>query len=62
MTTDNIAYGTYAALTVTTLQSLANDAADPFAGWQSARVSNVATLADDYEIRCIADGEHRARQ
>lgn len=50
MTTDNIAYGTYAALTVTNLQSLANDAADPFAGWQSARVSNVATLADDYEI------------
>lgn len=49
-TTDNIAYGTYTAMTVTNLQSLANDATDPFAGWQSARVSNVATLAVDYEI------------
>jgi hypothetical protein len=50
MTTDNIKYGTYTALTVTNLQSLAIDTADPFAGWQSDRVSNVATLADDYEI------------
>ena len=38
MTTDNIAYGTYTAMTVTNLQSLANDAVDPFAGWQSALV------------------------
>lgn len=50
MTTDKIAYDTYTAMTVTNLQSLANDATDPYAGWQSARVSNVVTLADDYEI------------
>jgi len=50
MTTDNIAYGSYTALTVTNLQSLANDATDPFGGWQSARVSNVSALAVDYEI------------
>jgi hypothetical protein len=43
-------YGTYTALTVTNLQSLANDATDPFSSWQSARVSNVSTLALDYEI------------
>ncbi len=51
MTTLNVAYGTYAALTVTNLQSLANDASDPFAGWQSAVIDNRTTLADDYEIR-----------
>lgn len=50
MTTEQIAYGTYVALTVTNLQSLANDATDPFAGWQSARVSNLSLLADDFEI------------
>lgn len=50
MATNNIAYGTYTAMTVTNLQSLANDAIDVFAGWQSARVSNVSTLALDYEI------------
>lgn len=44
------AYGTYTALTVTNLQSLSNDATDPFGGWQSARVSNVSNLALDYEI------------
>ena len=43
-------YGTYTALAVTALQSLANDATDVFAGWQSTRVSNLSTLADDYEI------------
>lgn len=48
--TSNILYGTYTAMTVTNLQSLATDASDPYAGWQSARVSNVATLADDYEV------------
>lgn len=37
-------------MTVTNLQSLANDATDPFAGWQSARVSNLTTLATDYEV------------
>lgn len=52
VTTDNIAYGTYVAMTVTNLQSLATDATDPFGGWQSARVDNqTATKADDYEIR-----------
>lgn len=52
MTTDNIAYGTYTAMTVTNLQSLANDATDVFAGWQSDRVDNqTTTKADDYEIR-----------
>ena len=51
MSTDNIAYGTYTAMTVTNLQSLANDATDPYAGWQSARVDNQTSVkADDYEI------------
>lgn len=47
MATVNIAYGTYAALTVTNLNSLASSAT---AGWQSARVSNLSNLALDYEI------------
>jgi hypothetical protein len=47
-TTQNV--GTYTTLGVTNLQSLANDATDPFSGWQSGRVSNVSTLALDYEI------------
>lgn len=50
MATGGVAYGSYTAMTVTNLQSLANDATDPFAGWQSARVSNVSTLAPDYEV------------
>lgn len=50
MTTHSIAYGTYAALTVTNLQSLANDATDPYGGWQSARVSNLSDLAIDREF------------
>lgn len=45
-----ITYGTYIALAVTNLQSLANDSSDPFSGWQSARVDNTAAKADDYEI------------
>ena len=45
-----ISYDTYTAMTVTNLQSLANDAIDVFAGWQSARVSNVTVKALDYEI------------
>ncbi len=50
-TTDNIAYGTYTAMTVTNLQSLAIDTSDPYAGWQSARVDNqTTTKADDFEI------------
>jgi hypothetical protein len=50
MATGGVAYGTYTAMTVTNLQSLANDSTDPFGAWQSARVSNVSTLAQDYEI------------
>lgn len=47
-TTNKISYGTYTAMTVTNLQSLASSAT---AGWQSARVDNqTATLALDYEI------------
>lgn len=54
MTTENIAYGTYTALAVTSLQSLANSAADPFTAWQSARVDNqTATKAIDYEVQIL---------
>ncbi len=50
-TTDNIAYGTYTAMTVTNLQSLLADATDPYVAWQSARVDNQTSVkADDYEI------------
>jgi hypothetical protein len=48
MATVNIAYGTYTALTVTSLQSLASSAT---AGWQSARIDNQSSVkALDYEI------------
>ncbi len=47
MATVNVAYGTYTALTITNLNSLASSAT---AGWQSARISNISTLALDYEI------------
>lgn len=48
MATENIAYGTYTALTVTNLQSLASSAT---AGWQSARIDNQTSVkALDYEI------------
>lgn len=50
MATGGVAYGTYTAMTVANLQSLANDSSDPFVAWQSARVPNHATLAQDYEI------------
>lgn len=51
VTTDNIAYGSYTAMTVTNLQSLAIDTTDPFAGWQSARVDNQTSVkADDFEV------------
>lgn len=44
----NQSYGSYTALTVTNLNSLANSAT---VGWQSARVDNqTATKALDYEI------------
>lgn len=43
-----VAYGTYTALTVTNLQSLASSAT---AGWQSARVDNQTSVkAIDYEF------------
>ena len=50
MSVTTIIYGAYTAMTVTNLQSLANAAADPFAGWQSDRVSNLASNAMDYNI------------
>ena len=50
MATATTNYGTYTAMTVTNLQSLASDATDPFGGWQSERVSNVSTRAMDYEV------------
>lgn len=44
-------YGTYTAMTVTNLQSLASDSTDVYAGWQGARVDNFTTVkADDYHI------------
>jgi hypothetical protein len=50
----NITYGTWTSMTVTNLQSLANDSTDPFAGWQSARVDNrTSVLADDFEIQIL---------
>lgn len=53
-TTDTILYGTWTSMTVTNLQSLANDSSDPYAGWQSARVDNqTSVLADDYEIQIL---------
>lgn len=47
MSTVKPQYGTTVALAVTALQSLASSAT---AGWQSARTSNLSTLATDYEI------------
>ncbi|MBK8745719.1 hypothetical protein [Propionivibrio sp.] len=54
MTTLNPAYGTYTAMTVTNLQSLAIDTTDPYAGWQSARVDNQTSVkADDFEVQIL---------
>ena len=54
LTTDNIAYNSYTAMTVTNLQSLAIDTTDPFAGWQSARVDNISSVkAVDYWIQIL---------
>ena len=54
MTTLNPAYGTYTAITVTNLQSLAIDTTDPYAGWQSARVDNQTSVkADDFEVQIL---------
>ncbi len=50
----NIVYGTWAALTVTNLQSLANDSTDTYSGWQSAMVDNQTSVkALDYEIQVL---------
>src|ERR1051325_3205281 len=44
----NISYGTYTAITVTNLQSLASSST---AGWQSQRIDNQTSVkADDYEL------------
>ena len=54
MTTLNTAKGTYTAMTVTNLQSLAIDTTDPFAGWQSARVDDQTTVkALNYEVQIL---------
>ena len=54
MTTTNIAYGTYTAMTVTNLQSLAIDTSDPYVGWQSAKVDNqTTTKAIDFEVQIL---------
>ncbi len=50
MAIQNMSYGAWVALAVTNLQSLANDASDPFAAWQSERVDNRTVLAMDYEV------------
>lgn len=48
MSTANVAYGAYTALTVTNLQSLASSAT---AGWQSIRIDNQTSVkALDFEI------------
>jgi len=54
MTTLNNAKGTYTAMTVTNLQSLAIDTTDPYAGWQSARVDDQTSVkALDYEVQIL---------
>lgn len=45
-------------MTVTNLQSLANDATDPYSSWQSARVPNIGgtpagPLAIDFEVQIL---------
>lgn len=54
VTTENQVAGTYVAMTVTSLQSLAHDASDTYSGWQSARVDNqTTTKASDYEVQIL---------
>lgn len=51
MATVNQSYGTYTALTVTNLHSLATDVAEPIVGWQSDKIDNQSSVkAIDYEI------------
>lgn len=47
MATQNVSYGTTSAMTITSLNSLANSAT---AGWQSDRVSNLSTKSLDFEV------------
>lgn len=47
MATAKVAYGSYTAVTVTNLQSLASSQT---AGWQSGRISNNSNLNLDFEI------------
>lgn len=47
MSTTKVSYGTSQVITVTDLQSLANSIT---AAWQSGRISNLTSLALDYEI------------
>ena len=50
-TVTNQTWGTYTALTVTNLQSLASDDTDVYAGWQSARIDfQTALKPDDVEF------------
>ena len=45
------AYGSYTALTVTNLHSLASDDSEPYTGWQSGKVDNQSSVkAIDYEV------------
>jgi hypothetical protein len=47
-------YGPWTALAVTALQSLAIDTADPFVGWQGARVDNITVVrATDFEVQIL---------
>lgn len=46
-------YAGYTAMTVTNLQSLGNDAADPFSAWQSDMVDNRTTKALDYLVQFL---------
>lgn len=61
--TSKFLIGSNVAMTVTNLQSLASSAT---AGWQSDRVSNISTLARDYEINvrlnttAVAPGSDKA--
>lgn len=48
--TDNINYGTWVGMTVANI-SIASDATDPYAAWQSGIVDNRTLLADDFEVR-----------
>lgn len=54
MATVNTAWGSYTALTVTNLQSLANDATDPYSAWQSARI-DLQSSVKPVDVEVIVD-------